>query len=278
MRWFAVPVYCFVRLFWPVFWLINPYKVTTVEVVIGVQRIFIQIFAFVVVGKQWNARIKKRLGIGLLWASRMVAVFEAVQQAVAKEEDPHAMAGLVSYVCFGYLFIPNFVEYFCTLLVLPYIQPVCLYLVGEPAEHVQQILYQHTLILALGLSISWSVHTDCRSDWLRYPAPSKNTKHKTTTPSDQLSSSPVLAREDGSSRMRVSETSAAAENDDWDHFDDGYFTDADRAEMRADAIQVRGTRALAARAADPVALSRRKGTKGVDGPPIHLHRRVAPRR
>ena len=181
MRWFAVPVYCFVRLFWLVYWLIYPYKVTTVELVIGVQRVFIQIIAFVVVGKQWNVRIKKRLGIGLLWASRMVAVFEAVQQAVAKEEDPHAMAGLVSYVCFGYLFIPNFVEYFCTVLALPYIQPVCLHLAGVPAEHVHQILYQHTLILALGLSISWSVHTDCRSDWVRHPAPSKDVKQKTTS-------------------------------------------------------------------------------------------------
>ena len=56
--------------------------------------------------------------------------------------------------------------------------------------------------------------------------------------------------------MRISDTSAVTENNNWDHVDDGYFTDADRAEMRAEAIQVRSTRASAARAADPIARTR----------------------
>jgi hypothetical protein len=66
--------------------------------------------------------------------------------------------------------------------------------------------------------------------------------------------------------LRVSETSAVAENNNWDQFDDGYFTDADLAEMRAEAIQVRSTCALAARTADTIALSSLKGTTAAADP------------
>jgi hypothetical protein len=249
LRCFWVPVIAALRLFWLVSWLLNPFKVTPVEVLIAVLRFSILVFVIFVIGKKWDDRTKGKFGLCLLWAARLVAILMALQQAVAKENDPQVMAGLVSFVCFCAMAIPSFIEYLCAALSLPFIQPIRLYLHGDMGEHVQQILFQHTLILALGLSISWTIHADTRRDWLRFPtAPA----HKTTAA--RSTSSPTRdacarALKKGGSHIRAAAATAAAaaaaqEISSWDLLDDGYFTDADHAELRDDAVRVRRARRL----------------------------------
>ena len=168
---FWLPALMIMRCFWSMYWLFNPFKIRHVEVVVGATRFFFKMVMFVVLSKKWDLSAKCKIGLLFLWMTRTVGILVAVQQAAAKANDPLTMSGLVGYVCLSGLMIPRFTEYLCTALPLPLIQPIRLYFSGNKAEHIHEILFQHTLILALGLSITWTIHADCRRDWLRFLPP-----------------------------------------------------------------------------------------------------------
>ena len=236
MVYFWLPVLIVMRFLWIIYWLLFPFKVTPIECVVGAMRCSYLIFGITIVTRKWDASAHAHIGQYTLWISRTAACVAAVQQAVAKENDPQILSGLVSFTCFCGMAIPSFTEYLCAALLLPYIQPIRLFFSGDNFEHIQEILFQHTLIFALGLSITWTVHADCRRDWLRFP-----------TSFDHKSALFVAAH--------VQNCRAAPENEEvlvsgdkatpgtvqdiiWDHLEDGYFTDADLHEMRADMMRV----------------------------------------
>ncbi len=162
----------------------------------------------------------------------------AAQQAVAKGSDPHAMYGLAGFTCVGSTLIPSFIEYLFAALSLTYMQPIRIYFlqVASTGEDFQQILFQHSLILALGLSISWTYHSDCRHNWLRLPAAQKYArKASTRLPPPNASFRPSRKGTAPASALAA----ATAQNRNWDQLDDDCFSEADCAELRADATRVR---------------------------------------
>ena len=251
---FWVPAVITLRLLSFVYWLLYPFEITQVETIIAVLRLLIAVFVFFILGQKRNDSTNRPFGLCFLWMARMVAILVALQQAAAKTTtDPNVMAGLVSYICFGAMVSPSFVEYLCVAIVLPFVRPIHMFLSRGMSEHVQQTLFQHALILALGLSISWTIHSDCRRDWLRFPAaPNHKTAKRAASSSRRSSSAHDLPPGEDGSRSRAAAPAApppaaspaappaaAAQEGSWDQLDDGYFTAADRAELRADAVRVR---------------------------------------
>ena len=160
----------------------------------------------------------------------MAAFSVAVQQSVAIENDRHAMVSLLLVCLFYGLAIPNFIEYLFVSLILPYIQPIRLFFSGHNV-HAQEILVQHMLILALSLNFNWTLHTNCRREWLRFPVAA--TTKSTPDCNDFAPSSPRKDRDE--SGLDV----APVQNLSWDQIDDGYFADEDRDEICDVAMRVR---------------------------------------
>ena len=235
MRCCWLPVYIVLRCLWIIYWFLFPSEVTPIEIVVNIARFFVWVLGVVVVSKKWDASSQSKIGLYALWIARTSACLVALQQAAAKENDPQIMAALVSFICLSGMLIPSFTEYLCAALPLPYIQPIRLHLSGGKAEHIQEIVFQHSLILALGLSITWTIHADCRRNWLRFPSAFKSA----TAPAND--SRAVNSRERRKLNKEVLASAAHASANsvrDWDQLEDGYFTDADRREMRAEALLV----------------------------------------
>ena len=231
LRFVWFPILAILRLFWIAYWLIYPFQVSTVEIIIVTFRVAILAFGVFVVSNKWDDATKPKFGVGLHWAARAIALLVGMQQVVAKHNDPQVMAGIVSFLCFCGLVIPRFTEYLVAAVPLPLIRPLLLHLAGHPADHVQQLLFQNLLILALGLSITWTVHSDYRRDWLRLPAASAGAAARGR----------MHRRRKSTSQLRPTSgcDEAAAVEASWDTLEDGYFTDAERAELREQAVQAR---------------------------------------
>jgi hypothetical protein len=220
MRYVWFPIIAILRLSWIAYWLMYPFQVSPLEWFIVTLLVAILIFGIFVVCNDWNEAIKAKFGVGLHWAARAVALLIGMRQTVARHEDPQSLAGIAAFVCFWGLVIPSFTEYLYTALPLPLIRPLVLHLAGHPADHIRQVFFQNALILALGISITWTMHADCRRDWLRLPAAGATARGRTQR---------------GSEGKAGGSGSEAA---DWDRLD-GYFTDAERAESHEQALQAR---------------------------------------
>ena len=139
-----------------------------------------------------------RLGIATLWIIRIFAMVVGLQQLGANHSDPQVMTALIGYLCVCGLGIPSFFEYLSIAFPLAFARPTLLCLFpGPDPELVQQSLFQHTLILALGGCITFTVHSDCRRDWLRsssaatQPAPPDRPRrhtHSASRPGDSVGS------------------------------------------------------------------------------------------
>ena len=243
LRLFWLPTLATLRIFWLMYWLLNPFEITPVEFSIIVLRLFILFF----VGIKWNSRTRGRLGICLLWIARIHPVLNFIRHInVSLKNDAQAMVGLVTFTCFCGVAIPNFIEYLCVALVLTYTKPILLYLYGADVNHVQQILFQYTLILGLGASVTWTIHAECRRKWFGNPANTYANKRKPAAVPARDACVPPVLRQSGSHKFLSSaaasaETDTAAMDSSMDQLDDLYFascTDTDRAQMRAEAKRV----------------------------------------
>jgi hypothetical protein len=238
-RVFFLPFFVALRLFLLVCWLLDPWKVTPFEYLIMIPRIIFLVAGVFIFYNKWDSSSKCKIGLYSLWLSRSMAALMVVQQAVIVEHSPQIMTGLVSYTLICGMSVPYFVEYLCFAVSLPYIYPIRLYLAGD-YEQIPQILFQHTAILAFGLSINWTIHGNCRFEWLRFPAAITIHQSKEREPAGDACTMPPSTSGHSASPTSDSDATENLELDhSWDQLDDGYFTDADRDEMRADATRVR---------------------------------------
>ena len=139
------------------------------ELILLGTRLFILVIVLVLLSRKWAGQSNLRRGLFVFWLKR-AALILAAQQMMGDSGDPQIMSTLVSSVFLGGLITPSFVEYISYSLLLTFLRP--LYLSFGPSrsndiEAILNVLYQNTLILALGASIIWTVHADHRRDWLR---------------------------------------------------------------------------------------------------------------
>ena len=132
-------------------------------------RLSILVIVLVLLSEKWAMASKHRRGLFIFWLKRVSIILAAIQQ-MGESRDAQIMSHLVGSVFIGGLISPSFAEYFSYALFLTLLRPLYLsfdFSRSTSTEAILSMLYQHTLILALGGSIIWTVHADHRRDWLR---------------------------------------------------------------------------------------------------------------
>ena len=140
------------------------------ELILLVIRLSILVILLILLSKKWAKDSNYRRGVFVFWLKRATLILAAMQQMGQNSRDPQIMSILVCFIFIGGLISPSFAEYISYSLLLTILRP--LYLTfgssqSNSSEEILNTLYQHSLILALGASIIWTVHADHRRDWLR---------------------------------------------------------------------------------------------------------------
>ena len=184
----------------------------------------VEVLTLLVVLKEWNCPTKQRLGLFFLWFTRLGLLTTIYQ--MREERDIQVFANLVSFICIGGLTMPSYAEYLVLAFLVSYLWPLQKFFTTQQASSsdlVQEIIYQHTLVLALGISIHWAVHSDLRRTWLR--SASANLELTTVVKPNRRV-------------FKDSNEDEATSRSDWDQLRDGYFSNADRLATRVQALQV----------------------------------------
>ena len=203
-------------------------------------RLFMLILMCVLISKKWSPASNYWRGLILLWITRIGVILCLQQQLADAPAELQSMATHVAVVCTGGWMFYSFIEYFLFALSLSIIRPLRLGFSPIPAESIYETLYRHVLILALGVSIAWTVHADQRRDWLR----SRSHADEVVHPRRSKTSKP--ARRDKKTNSAASSAAEkGAEDLDLEGLGECCFLSAfDIAEMREQALQVRGIEAM----------------------------------
>ena len=137
------------------------------ELILLVIRLSILVILLILLSKKWAKDSNYRRGVFVFWLKRATLILAAMQQMGQNSRDPQIMSILVCFIFIGGLISPSFAEYISYSLLLTILRP--LYLTfgssqSNSSEEILNTLYQHSLILALGASIIWTVHADHRRD------------------------------------------------------------------------------------------------------------------
>ena len=222
-----LPFVGIMRLIWLIHWVVYPFDIATVDLVIFFIRLFFLVLGTLLFAWRWGDANKSRIGLANLWIARTYVLVVALGESAAERRDPQKLASLVAYLCICGLFIPSFTEYLLGALPVSFVRPAILNLLSREAqEQAKEVVFQHTLILLLGISITWTAHADCRRDWLRARSAPRVRRRPTTVPNEsQTYTKNTVGESPSQSRWG-------------DVPDDGYFSRDDRAEVFAEAQQV----------------------------------------
>lgn len=184
-----------------------------------------------------------KLGTLSKWAGRIMLFLLAAQHLGTNNRDSQLIIATASILCCSGLVLPSFTEYLVFALTIPYIRPLRIYLSsdkGMDSDDFQQVIFQHTLLLALAISVSWTVHSDSRRDWLRSPVSFIGNRGSVSiTGQRRLRAS--LASGRSSSHDFESDGNAASASADWNAINDNYFSKSDLQELCAIVLEVRST-------------------------------------
>ena len=195
-------------------------------------RLFIFATLLALVSMKWGKEMTHWRGLALLWVTRMSCIFIALEQFSTNYGGVKSMASPVMIICFSGLAIPSFVEYLFSVVPISILGPLQLFLRSSSAETIFSVLYQHALILAVGASVTWTVHADHRRDWLRSRAARVRAQTGSSGQLKGITSRPGGVDND-STAAASSASEAATGGADWDD-----FIAADSTEMRELARQV----------------------------------------
>ena len=122
-------------------------------------RIIARLLIAVVFLREWGNSVKAVFGFIILWVLRMNIMMSIVHSS---------LLSIVNSFCVGCFFIPSFAEYLFGSLLVAYARLFILSFTAaiEPSQALDSA-YQNTLVLALGVSIAWTNHSDCRRNFLR---------------------------------------------------------------------------------------------------------------
>jgi hypothetical protein len=217
-----LPFVGIMRIVWLAYWIVFPFDISTVDLIIFAIRFLFLILGSTMFMRNWADANKRRIGLANLWIARTYLVVAALGESDVHKRDPQKLASLVAYLCICGLFIPSFAEYLVCAVPLSFTRPLIMSLVsGAGKDQAQEIIFQHGLILALGISITWTAHADCRRDWLRSAATTSKCLGLRKAP-------PIMA----------GATSRGECRSGWGLFGDDYFNSSDLEEIRAESTQV----------------------------------------
>ena len=219
------------RISWLVYHCLYPGSITKMDIFVAAVRISILLTLIYLYCRNLGDARKHQVGKALLWVVRIYAIVAAVLQVAADHSDPQIMSSLVTVCCFIGLAIPTYLEYLCYALPLPFVRPLCFVLQSANADHLQDVLFQHMLILALGASITASVHSDCRRGWLR----SRSSGHRKGIPPEERARLSAVRRDSV-------EDKSGADEEDWGELTGCCGGCAAAAALRAEAQQARVAR------------------------------------
>lgn len=231
---FYLPAIALMRFSWLAYWMFYPYELTTIEIVVTLIRVAVVLFVATIFLKSWDQSSMIKFGYSLIWISRILLLLLCLQQVAAEPNDSQTMIAMTTILCCGGLVIPSFSEFLCFALTLPFLRPLKIYMAapeGFDGDHMQQVLFQQTLLLSLAISVTWTIHSDSRHRWLCSPAISLDKECPRT---ESCSAGP------GHGAGHAAPPPNGCSSLEWDLLADGYFSDAERAEMTPQALQVRG--------------------------------------
>jgi hypothetical protein len=170
--WFIVPFFLVMRIMLFAYWFVYPEKMNKTDIIVSVLRISCQITVITMYTVRWGMRWRRILGLALIWIFRFFYAGVFYEQAFSLHSAPHVFTVLAFVLCFTGMIVTTFSEYLAVAFTLPFIRPLVI-LLTNPAddtvaasERAQRSLFDHSLVLALGLSITWTIHADRRRDWL----------------------------------------------------------------------------------------------------------------
>jgi hypothetical protein len=221
---FGSPIILSMRLFPILYAAYDPSNVDRAVLAEAIFKFLSSVIFVAVFTKKWDNSSKSRIGHILFWTVRCGWLL-ALYGQIRGQSDAQALTSFAALVTSCGLMMPSFTEYVCCALLASYIRPLQLCWKESsisPADFslIQQILYQHTLILALGFSIIGSFHSDLRRNWLR-----------------SSDSQPATSTLQPATKTKIG-SELAARSDSWDLLKDGYYSDADRRELCADVLLV----------------------------------------
>ena len=130
-------------------------------------RIFVTSVFLALLSKKCGKENNYWRGLALLWIVRICSTLIILEHSSRDYGGLQSMASPVTFVCLSGLAVPSFAEYLFSSVPIMLLGPVQLFLLSSSVETIFSMLYQHALILALGASVTWTVHADHRRDWLR---------------------------------------------------------------------------------------------------------------
>jgi hypothetical protein len=217
------PVAVILRTYPILCWFLD-YRVDSIELFEAAYGLTCFVCFGIVFSKSWSDSAKARFGLLFSWIIRSGWLKAAVGQLRGLNYS-QSIVSFVVMVCLGGLATPNISDYCILALLVSYIRPMGLAFSmiqnqDSDTELVTQAFYQHTLVLGLGVSITWAFHGDFRRDWLRSPAACGK-------PSSQRQKSTSV-------RTPTPQTDETC----FDELDDDYFTESDRAELMSEVLKV----------------------------------------
>jgi hypothetical protein len=219
---YLLPVLFLFRIFPIICWFLG-YSVDRMDFSYAIFKLVWQWLSVVVIifSKNWSRSAKSRFGRFVLWMLRVNWLLASVSQA--RGLNMQATTSFVYMVCLSGLMMPNISEYICWAIGASFIRPIQLLFTGNSESDtnlIMQAIYQHSLVLALGISIVWTFHSDFRRAWLRSPAES------------------IKPAKQRKSAIALNAPTPRTEKQVFDELDDGYFTESDRLELRSEVLKV----------------------------------------
>ena len=211
------------------------------EIIVPAIRLSAIILLVVLISKNWNPASNYGRGLAILWTTRFITILGLQQLLVAKSAELQAMATHVGFVCAGGWMINSFSEFFLFALMHSFLRPLLQLGLGiTKNESIFDVIYQNTMILALGVSIAWTVQANQRRDWLRSRTNVDEVMHPRRPKPSKLANSKAIAK------MAASSTAERGVEDfELEDLSECCLLSAvDVAEMREQALQVRAIKAI----------------------------------
>ena len=219
IKYFWIPVILPLRIMRCVYWILYPGEFDYPEILGAIFKFIVAIIIFILVSKVrgWSESARQRVGLFQLSMVRLFCVVTILEQS-KKDRNANTFFAYVCFLCLSGFIIPRYSEYLALAIVISFVRPVQMWLsYSSDSQSIQEIAYQHTLVLALFISIHWTIHSDFRRDWLR--SPSVHISHAVM----------------GTRPINGGGAACAAE---WDMLQDDYFSHTDHLELSAQALQV----------------------------------------
>jgi serine/threonine-protein kinase 24/25/MST4 len=175
-KFFMIPMHITTTLALILFRLYFPYTWTFAEFLFSLCRIIAGSALSFIFLAEWNEMMKIKLSGLVIWVTRLSFFLIAIQEFGLKQHDSDFHFLLIWVQYFSGIVTSTFGEYCVAATILSYIKPARHYFLGESCRsnplkdcsvyNSWHMLQQHSILLLMGLSITYLMHSDRRRLWL----------------------------------------------------------------------------------------------------------------